>query len=113
MIGFRFRFKVPRDEPGDPKIFLPRIIFLVPGLLLLGFGLWEAWRCFHLSAEAESRGSRFALNLMEMNLEPRSIAGIHGFVFLLAGALFLWLALAELHSLRKGTLSYLRGPMVV
>jgi hypothetical protein len=75
MIGFRFRFKVAPDEPGDPKIFLPRIVFLIPGLLLIAFGLWEVWRYLQLppSAEAESHGSRLSLNLTEMNLDSQII----------------------------------------
>jgi hypothetical protein len=115
VIGFRFRFKVAPDEPGDPKIFLPRIIFLIPGFLLLGFGLWEVCRYLQLPApaEAESHGFRFTLNLMEMNLEPRSIAGVCGFAFLSAGAFFLWLALCAEHSLRKGELRDASGPMFV
>lgn len=115
MIGFRFRFKVAPDEPGDPKIFVPRIVFLIPGLLLSGFGLWEVWRFFHLPAplEAESHGARFSLNLMEMNLEPRSVAGVCGFVFLSAGAFFLLLALWAEHSLRKAKERQENDPMFV
>jgi len=115
VIGFRFRFKVPPDEPGDPKIFFPRIIFLIPGLLLLGFGLWEAWRCLKLPAPAESQahGSRFTLNLMEMNLEPRFVAGTCGVIFFSAGAFFLWLALCAELSLRKGEAPDQSGPMFV
>jgi hypothetical protein len=115
VIGFRFRFKVAPDEPGDPKILLPRIVFLVPGLLLLGFGLWEAWRYLQLPApaEAESHGWCFTLNLMEMNLEPRSVAGVCGSVFLAAGAFFLSLALCAEHALRKGEVTDESGPMFV
>jgi hypothetical protein len=115
VIGFRFRFEVPPDEPGDPKIFIFRILFLVPGLLLLGVGLWEVWRYFHLPAptEVQSHGSRFTLNLMEMNLEPRFVAGACGIVFLSAGIFFLWLALSAEHSLRKGEARDESGPMFV
>jgi hypothetical protein len=115
VIGLRFRFKVAPDEPGDPKIFLPRIVFLIPGLLLLGFGLWEGWRYFQLPVpvEAESHGWRFSLNLMEMNLEPQSVAGVCGFVFLSTGGLFLWLALSAERSLRKSKERDESGPMFV
>lgn len=115
MIGFRFRFKVAPDEPGDPKIFLPRIVFLVPGFVLLCFGLWEVWRYFQLPtpAAAQSHGSGFSLNLMEMNLEPRSVAGVCGFVFLSAGTFFLWLGLSAEHSLRKSNELDETGPMFV
>jgi hypothetical protein len=115
VIGFRFRFYVPPDDPGAPKIFIFRIIFLVPGLLLLGFGLWEVWRYFHLPApaDAQSHGSRFTLNLMEMNLEPRAVARDCAFVFLAAGAFFLWLALCAEHCLRKGEVPDENVPMFV
>lgn len=88
-------------------------MFLIPGLLLLGFGLWEAWRYLQLPApaEAQSHGSHFSLNLMEMNLEPRSVAGICGFVFLSAAAFFLGLSLCAEQSLRKGELRDKSGPM--
>jgi hypothetical protein len=115
VIGFRFRFKVSPDEPGAPKIFLPRILFLIPGLLLLAFGLWEVCRFLQLPAppEAQSHGSRFTLNLTEMNLEPRSVARVCGFVFLSAGVFFLWLALWAERSLRKGELRDESCPMFV
>ncbi len=114
MIGFRFRFKVAPDEPGDPKIFLPRIVFLVPGFVLLCVGLWEVWRYFQLPAPADTRWQGgFSLNLMEMNLEPRSVAGVCGFVFVSAGAFFLWLALSAEHSLRKSKELDENGPMFV
>jgi hypothetical protein len=50
---------------------------------------------------------------MEMNLEPRSVAGVCGFVFLSAGALFLSLALCAEHSLRKREVPDESGPMFV
>lgn len=103
MIGFRFRFKMPPDEPGDPKIFVSRIIFLVPGLLILGFGLWQGWQYFQLPAPTSSQahGSWFGLNLMEMNLEPRHVAGTVAIVALAVAALFLWLAVSAELALRK------------
>ena len=50
---------------------------------------------------------------MEMNLEPRSVAGVCGFVFLSAGAFFLWLALCAEHSLHKSETRDESGPMFV
>jgi hypothetical protein len=115
VIGFRFRFKVAPDQPGAPKIFLPRIVFLIPGLLLLSFGLWEVWRFLQLPApaETESHSWRFTLNLMEMNLHPRSVASVCGLVFLSVGAFFLSLALLAEHSLRKSQELDESGPMFV
>ena len=102
MIGFRFRFKIPPDQPGDPKIFLPRIVLLIPGFLLLCFGLWEVWRYFQLPVPADggSHGLRLTLNLMDMNLQPRSIAGVCAVVFLATGALFFSLGLLAERTLR-------------
>ena len=90
-------------------------MLLIPGLLLLGFGLWEAWRYLQLPqpTEAQSHGSRFTLNFMEMNLEPRAVARDCGLVFLLAGAFFLFLALCAEHSLRKGEVRDQSGPIFV
>jgi len=51
--GFRYRFNVPPDQPGDPKILLHRILLLA-GLLLLGFGLWAGWRFLHLKPPADA-----------------------------------------------------------
>ena len=48
---------------------------------------------------------------MEMNLEPRTVAGVCG--FLSAGAFFLWLALCAEQSLRKGEVRDKSGPMFV
>ena len=53
MPGFRYRFNVPDDQPGDPKILLHRILLLA-GLLLLGFGSWAGWRYFHLKPPADA-----------------------------------------------------------
>ena len=103
MIGFRFRFKVPPDEAGDPKIFAPRIILLVPGFLLLCVGLWQAWRYFRLPppSDGAAHSFRLSLNLMDMNLEPRAIAGVCAIVFLLTGTLFLTLGICAELGLRN------------
>jgi hypothetical protein len=103
VIGFRVRFKVPPDQTGDPKIFLPRIVFLVPGFVLFCVGVWETWRYFRLPApgRGESHALRLSLNLSQMNLEPRSVAGVCALVFLSTGAFFLFLALVAERSLRK------------
>ena len=50
---------------------------------------------------------------MEMNLEPRSVAGLCGLILLSAGVLFLSLGLCAEHSLRKGEVRDAIGPMFV
>lgn len=53
MPGFRYRFNVAEDQPGDPKILLHRIL-LPAGLLLLGLGLWTGWRFLHIKAPTDA-----------------------------------------------------------
>jgi hypothetical protein len=43
---------------------------------------------------------QLSLDLMHMNLEPRSVAGVCAIVFLSTGTLFLWLALLAERGLR-------------
>ena len=52
MAGFRFRFNVPDDQPGDPKILQHRILLPV-GLVMLALGLWSTWRFFHIHPPAD------------------------------------------------------------
>jgi len=108
VIGSRIRFRIPPDQAGDPKIFLPRIVFLVPGFLLLCASLWQGWRYFRLPwrSGGDTHGSRLSLNLMEVNLEPRSIAGICALVFLFTGALFLGLGICAEIGLRNSPESH-------
>jgi len=51
--GSGFRFKVPPDQAGDPKILLHRIL-LPAGLFLLGFGLWAGGRFLHTHPPADA-----------------------------------------------------------
>ena len=104
VIGFRVRFKeVPPEGAGDPKIFVPRIIFLVPGFLLSCFGFWQGWRYFRLPplSDGAAHPFRLSLNLMDVNLEPRAVAGTCAIVFLLSGAFFLTLGICGELELRK------------
>jgi len=101
VIGFRVRFNVPPDKAGDPKIFAPRIIFLVPGFLLFCIGLWQGWRYLRLPPDSGPHPFRLSLNLMDMHLEPRAIAGVCAIVFLLTGAFFLTLGICGELELRK------------
>ena len=51
--GFRYRFNIPPDKPGEPRILLHRILLLA-GLLSLGLGLWGGWWYFHLKPPADA-----------------------------------------------------------
>jgi len=107
VFGLRFRFKVPPDEPGSPKIPLHRIVFLVPGLLVLGLGVWQAWRYFQLPAPAqgEPHGLHLSPDLSEMILEPKAVAGTCALVFAATSAFFLWLGIMAELSQRKNNSS--------
>jgi hypothetical protein len=105
--GLRFRFNVPPDEPGSPKIPLHRIVFFVPGLLVLGLGVWQACRYFKLPAPApgEPHGFHLSLDLSEMILEPKTVAGTCALVFAATSAFFLWLGITAELGLRKNNSS--------
>jgi len=115
VIGLRFRFKVPPDEPGDPKIPLHRIVFFPPGLLVSGLGLWQAWRYFQLPAPAqgEPHGWQLRLDLSGRILEPKAVAGVCAIVFASTGAFFLLLAFLAERSLRKNNVPREDSPMFV
>ena len=101
VIGFRWRGKLPPDLPGDPKIFLPRIVFLIPGSVLLCWGLWEAWQYFRLPESAGGGLHGLLSSINEMNLAPRTVAGVCAAVFIAAAALFLWIAVSAELGLRR------------
>jgi hypothetical protein len=70
--GFRYRFNVPEDRPGDPKILLHRIL-LPAGLFLLGLGLWAGWRFYHIHAPPDADLRALPLQKVRSVIEIRKV----------------------------------------